>query len=70
MSELSILELETEHAEVLPEREALSMVHGGYVGGHNHVSVTQVAIASAHDNTNTNEAPVAIAGNVAVVAVG
>ena len=33
MSELSILELETEHAELLPEREALSLVHGGFVGG-------------------------------------
>jgi hypothetical protein len=70
MSELSILELETEHAELLPEREALSLVHGGYVGGHNHVEVTQVAIAVAHSNTNTNEAPSAMASNVAIVAVG
>ena len=72
MSELSILELETEHAEVLPEREALS-VHGGYVGGHNHVSVHQTAIAfAAGDTTNTNEAaaPTATATNIAVVGVG
>jgi hypothetical protein len=70
MSELSILELETEHAELLPEREALSLVHGGFVGGGNHVTVVQVSVASAHDGTNTNEAPTAIAGNVAIVAVG
>jgi 7-keto-8-aminopelargonate synthetase-like enzyme len=70
MSELSILELETEHAELLPEREALSLVHGGYVGGHNHVEVTQVAFASAHSYSNTNEAPTATATNVAIVAVG
>ncbi|MGH3256287.1 MAG: hypothetical protein ACRDOU_12995 [Streptosporangiaceae bacterium] len=70
MSELSIHELETEHADLLPEREALSLVHGGFVGGFNHVSVTQVAIASAHDGTNANDAPTAIAGNLAIVAVG
>jgi hypothetical protein len=70
MSELSILELETEHAELLPEREALSLVHGGFVGGGNHVSVTQVAVASAHDGTNANDAPIAVAANVAIVAVG
>ena len=73
MSELSILELETEHAEVLPEREALSIVHGGYVGGHNHVSVHQTAIAIAHgDTTNTAAAaaPTATATNVAIVGVG
>ena len=73
MSELSILELETEHAEVLPEREALSIVHGGFVGGHNHVSVHQTAIAfAAGDTTNTNEAaaPTATASNFAVINVG
>jgi hypothetical protein len=70
MSELSILELETEHAEVLPEREALSLVHGGYVGGHNHVSVHQTAVAIANSDTNTNMAPTATATNVAIVATG
>lgn len=70
MSELSILELETEHAELLPEREALSLVHGGFVGGGNHVTVTQVSIASAHAGTSTNMAPTATATNISVVAVG
>lgn len=72
MSELSILELETEHAEVLPEREALS-VHGGYVGGHNHVSVHQTAIAfAAGDTTNTAAAaaPTATSSNFAIIEVG
>ena len=59
MSELSILELETEHAELLPERETLS-IHGN----HNHVtSVQQTAIAFAgfgHNNT-------AIASNISVI---
>ena len=57
MSELSILELETEHAEVLPEREALSIVHGGYVGGHNHVSVHQTAIGIFADGEQYNAGP-------------
>ena len=71
MSELSILELETEHADLLPEREALSLVHGGYVGGHNHVHVTQVAIASADGGGGaTVTDPLVTATNVAVVAVG
>jgi hypothetical protein len=58
MSELSVLELETEHAELLPERETLFII-----GGHVHVSVHQIALAFAshgHDNT-------AVAVNVAIV---
>ena len=66
MSELSILELETEHAELLPEREALSLVHGGYVGGHNHVTVVQVAVATA----GKGDDPMATSTNTAIVAVG
>jgi hypothetical protein len=45
MSELSILELETEHAELLPERETLFL--NGVVGGFNHVTVHQTAVAVA-----------------------
>lgn len=66
MSELSILELETEHAELLPEREALSLVHGGYVGGHNHVTVVQVAFSTAGKGAD----PMATSTNTAIVAVG
>jgi hypothetical protein len=66
MSELSILELETEHAELLPEREALSIQHGQYLGGHNHVDVHQVAIATA----GKGDDPVATASNNAFVVVG
>ena len=45
MSELSILELETEHAELLPERETLFIIG---LGGHNHhVTVNQTALAIA-----------------------
>ncbi len=57
MSELSILELETEHAELLPEREALGVF----------IKVVQVANAEAFsihgfDNYNT-----AVAGNAIIV---
>ena len=70
MSELSILELETEHAELLPEREALSLVKGFHVGGGNHVSVTQVAIATAGNGGGGQTDPLATATNTAVIAVG
>jgi hypothetical protein len=66
MSELSILELETEHAELLPEREALSLVHGLHVGGGNHVTSVQVAIATA----GKGDDPMATGTNTAVIAVG
>ncbi len=36
MSELSVLELEAQDGELLPEREALGVLHGSF--GHNHVS--------------------------------
>ena len=62
MSELSILELETEHAEVLPEREALSI----HVGGGNRVSVSQVSVAIASHGTD----PLATATNTAIIVVG
>lgn len=58
MSELSILELETEHAELLPERETLFIV-----GGHIHVHVDQIAVALAsHGHEN-----IAVAVNLAVI---
>ena len=66
MSELSILELETEHAELLPEREALSVLHGGHVGGGNRVDVHQTAIAVA----GKGDEPQATASNDAFVVVG
>jgi hypothetical protein len=69
MSELSILELETEHAELLPEREALNGFHGFINGGHNHVEVSQVAVAKSIDSS-TNVSPNATATNTAVIAVG
>lgn len=64
MSELSTLELDVEQADLLPERETLS-VFGLINGGHNHVSVTQVAVASAHGLF-----ALAAANNVAIVNVG
>jgi hypothetical protein len=63
MSELSIHELETEHAEVLPEREALSFLH---IGGGNHVTSVQVAVASA----SRGDDPMATATNTALILVG
>ena len=63
MSELSILELETEHAELLPERETLFLIG---LGSHNHVSVNQTALAiAAYGHHNT-----AVAVNVAVIGSG
>jgi hypothetical protein len=66
MSELSILELETEHAELLPEREALNGFRGFINGGGNHVTVIQSAVAVAKDS-GVNDAD---ASNVAVIAAG
>lgn len=61
MSELSILELETEHAELLPERETLIL--NGVVGGFNFVVVHQTAVAVAGAGfVNT-----AVAGNLSVI---
>lgn len=66
MSELSILELETEHAELLPEREALNGFHGFINGGGNHVSVTQTSVSiSAHGTVNDSTAT-----STAIIAVG
>jgi hypothetical protein len=48
MSELSIHELEAQHGEVLPEREALGSVFGFYNGGHNNVHATNVAVANSY----------------------
>lgn len=71
MSELSILELETEHAELLPEREALSLVHGFHVGGGNFVSVHQTAISAAGNGGGGSQTdPMATATNTLVIAVG
>jgi len=60
MTELSILELETEHAELLPERETLSR---GGISVHDVTFVTQIAYATAsHGRDN-----MAIAVNVVFV---
>ena len=59
MSELSILELETEHAELLPEREAL--------GIHVSVKVVQVANADAFSVGGFLNYNVAEAGNAIVI---
>jgi hypothetical protein len=48
MSELSILELEAQHGEVLPEREALSV--GFAIGSFNH----RTTINDTHNTTTTN----------------
>jgi hypothetical protein len=62
MTELSILELETEQAELLPERETLFL--NGVGGFGNHVTVHQTAVAFAgHGFVNT-----ATAVNVSVIA--
>jgi hypothetical protein len=66
MSELSILELETEHAELLPERETLNGLHGQIVGGYNHLHVTQIGIALAKNGYQ----PSAVVTNTAYIAVG
>ena len=48
MSELSMHELEAEHGEVLPEREALSrFVTVGSFNGHNHINAFNEANAFA-----------------------
>ena len=57
MSELSIVELESEHAELLPERETLFL--NTYIG----VQVNQHAFAvAAFGHTN-----VAVASNVVII---
>ena len=62
MSELSILELETEHAELLPERETLFIIG---LGGHNHhVTVNQTALAIAAGDHSSNTA---VAVNLALI---
>ena len=66
MSELSILELESEHAELLPERETLNGLHGKIVGGGNHVHVIQVGFAEAKNGFQ----PQADVTNTAIIAVG
>jgi hypothetical protein len=48
MSELSIHELEAQHGEVLPEREALSTVTIGSHNGHNRIHAVNVATALAN----------------------
>jgi hypothetical protein len=62
MSELSILELETEQAELLPARETLIL--NGVSGAFNHVHVHQTAVAFAGGGVfNT-----ASAGNLSIIA--
>jgi hypothetical protein len=67
MSELSILELETEHAELLPERETLS-VHQGGAFNFNLISVHQnAAAASGAVFGGAFNSYTAVASNVAVI---
>jgi hypothetical protein len=68
MSELSILELETEHAELLPEREALALFYGFHIGGGNSVHVTQIAISAVGGGGATD--PMATSTNNLVIVVG
>jgi hypothetical protein len=64
MSELSILELETEHVELLPEREAL----GIFVNfGGNYVSQHANSIAVAFGSRNGGNLAASSASNVAIV---
>ena len=62
MSELSILELETESAELLPARETL-LIFGNGNFSHN-VAVHQTAVASVHGFAFINNAQ---AINVAII---
>jgi hypothetical protein len=62
MSELSILELETEHAELLPERETLSR-RGGGISLHDVTFVTQIAYATASRGRHN----LAIAANIVFI---
>ena len=66
MSELGILELETEHAELLPEREALGGVYY-YYGGHNYVHVYQWAYAVAYNYNSPGSIAAAAATNYSFV---
>jgi hypothetical protein len=53
MSELSILELETESAELLPARETLG-IHNSFNFGGNHVNSVQVAVTHvSHSHAQT-----------------
>ena len=61
MSELSIVELETEQADLLPERETLFL--NGVSGAFNHVSVHQTAVAFAGGGAFNQ----ANAGNLSVI---
>jgi len=65
MSELSILELETEHVELLPEREALGIFV--FLGGGNHVHQSATAVAVAIGSRNGGNLAAASATNVAIV---
>jgi len=67
MSELSIHELETEHSELLPEREALS-----FFGGFNLTVVNQknTDVAVAIGSRNGGNEAFAASSNTAIVAVG
>jgi hypothetical protein len=62
MSELGILELETEHAELLPEREALSTYNYGY----NWVNASQWAYAQANVFFSSNSLAAAAATNYVI----
>ena len=66
MSELDILELETEHAELLPEREALGT--GGYSYYYNYPTVNawQYATAQAYVYHSYNSLAAAAATNYVV----
>jgi hypothetical protein len=63
MPELGILELQTEHAELLPEREALGGFHHYPFGGFPTVHVTQVAVAQAYAYYSPHSVVAAAASN-------
>lgn len=63
MSELGILELETEHAELLPEREALGGFPHHPFGGFHTVYATQVAFAQAYAYHSPGSVVAAAASN-------
>lgn len=63
MSELSLIELDAQHTELLPEREALG-VYGSFNGAH--ISINQSNIQTQFLTSHSHES----ATNVQVVSVG
>jgi hypothetical protein len=63
MSELSLTELDAQHTDLLPEREALG-VYGSF--NHSHISIHQSNIQTQFLTSHSHES----ATNVQVVSVG